>query len=69
MKIENRVQEEQIEVEETIVEDVNSDLHANVDEAYIEDQNPNPEIGPRVYIMYFPNSFYRMNCIFGHMLN
>ena len=38
MEIENKVQEEQMEVEETIV-DVNSDLHVNVDEVNIEDQN------------------------------
>ena len=49
MEIENRVQEEQIEVEETIV-DVNSDLHVNVDEVNIEDQNQDPEIGPSMYI-------------------
>ena len=42
MEIENRVQEEEIEVEETIVEDVNSYLHANVDEVNIEDQNQDP---------------------------
>ena len=41
MEIENRVQEEQMEVEETIV-DVNSDLHVNVDEVNIEDQNQDP---------------------------
>ena len=50
MDIENRVQEEQMEVEETIVEDVNSDLHVNVDEVNIEDQNQDPEIGPGMYI-------------------
>ena len=36
MEIEDRVQEEQMEVEKTIV-DVNSDLHVNVDEVNIED--------------------------------
>ena len=40
------VQKEQMEVEETIVEDVNSDLHVNVDEVNIEDQDQDPEIGP-----------------------
>ena len=50
MEIENRVQEEQMEVEKTIVEDVNSDLHVNVDEINIEDQNKDPEIGPNMYI-------------------
>ena len=49
MEIENRVQEEQMEVEKTIV-DVNSDLHVNVDEVNIEDQNQDPEIGPGMYI-------------------
>ena len=44
------VQEEQMEVEETIVEDVNSDLHVNVDEVNIEDQNQDLEIGPSMYI-------------------
>ena len=39
-----------MEVEETIVEDVNSDLHVNVDEVNIEDQIQDPEIGPRMYI-------------------
>ena len=70
MKIENRVQEEQIEVEETIVEEVNSDLHANVDEVNIEDQNQDPEIGLGMYIScIFQIHFFIMNCIFGHMLN
>ena len=51
MEIENRVQEEQMEVEETIVEDVNSDLHViNVDEFNIEDKNQDPKIGPGIYI-------------------
>ena len=50
MEIENRVQEEQMEVEYTIVEDVNSDLHVNVDEVNIKDQNQDPEIGPGMYI-------------------
>ena len=49
MEIENRVQEEQMEVEETIV-DVNSDLHVSVDEVNIEDQNQDPEIGLGMYI-------------------
>ena len=49
MEIENRVQEEQIEVEDTIVEYVNSDLHANIDEVNIEDQNQDLEIGPGMY--------------------
>ena len=50
MEIENRVQEEKMEVEETIVEDVNSDLHVNVNEVNIENQNEDPEIGPDIYI-------------------
>ena len=37
-------------VEDTIVENVNSDLHVNVDEVNIEDQNQDPEIGPGMYI-------------------
>ena len=49
MEIENRVQEEQMEVEKTIV-DINSDLHVNVDEVNIENQNQDPEIGPSMYI-------------------
>ena len=49
MEIENRVQEEQMEVEETIV-DINSDLHVNVDELNIEDRKQDPKIGPRMYI-------------------
>ena len=49
MEIENRVQEEQREVEKTIV-DINSDLHVNVDEVNIEDQSQDPEIGPGMYI-------------------
>ena len=47
MEIENRVQEEQMEVE---VEEVNSDLHVNVDEVNIEDQNQDPETGLGMYI-------------------
>ena len=39
-----------MEFEETIVEDVNSDLHVNVDEVNIEDQNQDPKIGPGMYI-------------------
>ena len=39
-----------MEVEDTIVENVNSDLHVNVDEVNIEDQNQDPEIGPRIFI-------------------
>ena len=39
-----------MEVEETIVQDVNSGLHANVDEVNIEDQNQDLEIGPGMYI-------------------
>ena len=59
-----------MEVEETIVEDVNSDLHVNVDEVNIEDQNQDPKIGLGMYIScIFRNSFFIMNCIFGHMLN
>ena len=63
MEIENRVQEEQMEVEETIVEDVNSDLHANADEVNIEDQNQDPEIGLSMYIscifqIHFYNELY-----------
>ena len=50
MEIENRVQEEHMEVEETIVEDVNSYLHVNAVEFNIEDQNQDPEIGPGMYI-------------------
>ena len=50
IEIENRVQEEQMEVEETIAKDVNSDLHVNVDEVNIEDQNQDLEIGPGMYI-------------------
>ena len=69
MEIENRLQEEQMEVEETIVEDVNCDLHVNVVEVNIEYQNQDPEIRLGIYIMYFRNSFFIMNCIFGHMLN
>ena len=62
MEIENRVQEEQMEVEKTIV-DVNSDLHVNVDEVNIEDQNQVPEIGPSMYIscifeIHFYNELY-----------
>ena len=65
MEIENRVQEEQIEVEKNIVEDVNSDLHANVDEINIEDQVQNPEIEPGMYISYiFQIHFFIMNFIF-----
>ena len=50
MEIEDRVQEEPMEVEETIVEDVNSELHVNVNEVNIEDQNQDPKIGPSMYI-------------------
>ena len=50
MEIENRVQEEQMEVEETIDEDVNSVLHVNVDDVNIEHQNEDPKIGPGMYI-------------------
>ena len=50
MEIENRVQKEQMDVEETIVGYVNSDLHVNVDEVNIEDQNQDPKIGPGMYI-------------------
>ena len=49
MEIENRVQEEQMEVENTIV-DINIDLHVNVDEVNNEDQNEDPEIGRGMYI-------------------
>ena len=49
MEIENRVQEEKMEVQNTIV-DVNSDLHVNVDEVNIEDQNQDPKIGLGMYI-------------------
>ena len=70
MEIENRIQEEQMEVEDTIVEDVNSDLYVNVDEVNIEDQNQDPEIAPGMYIScIFKIHFFIMNCIFGHMLN
>ena len=51
-----------MEFEKTIV-DVNSDLHVNVDEVNIEDQNQDPEIGPSMYIscifeIYFYNELY-----------
>ena len=38
MDIENRVQEQEIKAKETIVKNVNIELHANVDEVHIENQ-------------------------------
>ena len=58
MDIENRVQEEEIELEERMFEDVNRDLHPNADEVNIENQVQEQEIKPGMYISYTLQSIF-----------